>query len=298
MPRPDIICQDLPEELEGTAGCTLDGATCRNSAPPIIMRVCFEAREVAFETGYLINFRSLWDCCSANARGTGATLHSCWFDPARDAIHLHWDPLYEVEWQTTCEDPIPVLISLGAKAARGASVTWDSATSSDYSMELIKQASQSYMLCVFRPVSIHARREDALWSGLWGILGEERVVLVDADNDARIRLFDDFNRLHGSSRDAQTTDFFQRWRDSGADFHKQNIEFYKTDWLQWKSKWGTPSWEEEVLDAVWTIIRSETPRVPATWIPKWDHKWVQKSLQDLPTFRPVYMMRLCTSGCP
>lgn len=292
-----MVGQDLPEELQGTVSCELGSTSAHNSRPPLITQVCFEAREVASETGGLTNFQDLWDGRSVNMWGAGGSIRRCWFDPARDAIHLHWEPLYEAEWQTTCEDPIPVLLSLGAKAACGASLTWDSATSSDDSMELLKQAGQSYMLCVYRPVSIHARREDAVRSGLFGLFGEERVVLVDTGDDARIRLFDDFNRLHGSNKDAQTADFFQRWRDSGADFHKKNIEFCQKDWLKWKSVHAKPSWEEEDLDAVRTFIRSETRGVPSTWIPHWEHEWVKKTLQDLPHFRPVYMMRLCTEGC-
>lgn len=297
VPRADLIAQDLPKELKGTVSCTLGSTTAFNSRPPLITQVCFEAREVAFETGRIVDFRDLWDGSNVNIYGTGVSVRGCWFDPARDAIHLNWDPVYEVEWMTTCEDPIPVLLSLSAKAARGASLTWDSATSSDDSMELLKQAGQSYMLCVFRPVSIHARREHAVRCGLFGLFGEECIVLVDAGDDARIRLFEDFNRLYGSSRDAQTADFFQRWRHSGADFHKENIEFYQKDWLKCESVHATPSWKEEDLDAVWTFVRSETLSVPSTWILHWDHEWVTKTLQDLPYFRPVYMMRLCTDRC-
>ena len=296
-PRPDVIFQDLPKELRGTVHCELVSTTGHNSIPPLITRVCFEAREVAFETGRLIDFRHLWDGSNVNICGTGPPMFSSWFDPGRDAIHLNWDPVYEAEWMTTCEDPIPVLLSLGAKAARGASLPWETAVSSDDSIELLKQAGQSYMLCVHRPISIHAPREDAVQSGLFGLLGEERVVLVDAADDARIRLFDDFNRLHGSSRDAQTAYFFQKWRDLGAEFHKENIQFCQTDWLYCESVCASPSWEKEDLYAVWTFIRSEEAGVPSTWIPDWDHEWVKKTLQELPHFRPVYMMRLCTEGC-
>ncbi|KAH8774468.1 hypothetical protein F5883DRAFT_546874 [Diaporthe sp. PMI_573] len=297
VPRADIIFQDLPKEIRGTVHCELSCTSAHNSRPPLITQVCFEAREVASETGGLTNFRDLWDGHNVNMWGAGGSIRRCWFDPARDGIHLNWDPVYEAEWMTTCEDPIPVLLSLGAKAARGASLPWETAVSSDDSMELLKQAGQSYMLCVYRPISIHATREDAVRSGLFSLLGEERVVLVDAADDARIRLFDDFNRLHGSSKDAQTAYFFQRWRDLGAEFLKENIQFWQTDWLYCESVVASPSWEKEDLDAVWTFIRSKDAGVPSTWIPDWDHEWVKKTLQELPHFRSVYMMRLCTEGC-
>lgn len=296
VPRPDIIFQDLPEELHGTVSCELSSTTAHNSRPPLITQVCFEAREVAFETGRLADFRDLWDGYNVNVWGTGTPMRRSWFDPARDAIHLHWEPLYDAEW-TISEDPIPVVLSLGAEAARGASFTWDSAPSSDDSMQLLKQAGLSCMLCVYRPVSIHACRKDAVRSGLFGLFGEERVVLVDVGDDARIRLFDDFNRLHGSSKDAQTAEFFQSWRNSGAEFHRENVEFYQKDWLMHRSVHATPRWEEEDLDAVWTFIRSKTPGGVPTWVPHWGHEWIKKTLQELPEFRPVYMMRLCIEGC-
>lgn len=76
---------------------------------------------------------------SVKVHGTARPLLGYWFNYARDAVHLHW--------MTTCEDPIPVLLSLGAKAARGVSITWDGAMSYDNTMELLKQAEQYYMLC-------------------------------------------------------------------------------------------------------------------------------------------------------
>lgn len=294
-PRPDIIFEDLREELKGTVSCELGLTSAHNSRPPLITQVCFEAREVASETGGLTDFRDLWDHRGVNIWGTGGYTQSCWFDPARDAIHLNWELLYEGDELILPENPIPAFLSVSAKAGRGGSLTWASATFD--SIELLKQAGQSYTLSVHLPISIHARREDAVRSGLFGLFGEERVALVDTGDDARIQQFDNFNRLHGSEKDAQTTDFFQRWRDLGEDFHKENIELYKTDWLRWKSPRGAPGWEENNLDAAWTIIRSETPRVSSTWTPHWDHEWVKRTLQELPDFRPVYMMRLCTNGC-
>jgi hypothetical protein len=43
------------------------------------------------------------------------------------------------------------------------------------------------MLCFFKLVSIHASHGDTVQSGLFGPFGEERVVLADAGDDARIR---------------------------------------------------------------------------------------------------------------
>lgn len=297
VPRADLLAQDLPDELEGTVSCRLEDTTSLNSKPPVIAQVCFEAREVAFETGRLIDFRDLWDGASVNVHGTAGPRYACWFDPACDAIHLHWNPLYEVEWMTTCDDPIPALLSLGAEAARGASLTWDGANSYDNTMTLLKQAGQSYMLCLSQLVSIHASHEDAVQSGLFGLLGEERVVLVDAGDDSRIRLFDDFNRVYGSSQDCQTAHFFQKWRTSGADFPKHEMQECQKDWLMSQSVFATPRWEQTDLDAVWTFIPRENPESRSTWTPNWDHDWVKSVLEDIPPFQPVYMMRLCTAKC-
>ena len=64
---------------------------------------------------------------------------------------------------------------------------WDSVAPSGNTMDLLKQAGQSHMLCFFKLVSIHASHGDAIQSGLLGPFGEERVVLADAGDDARIR---------------------------------------------------------------------------------------------------------------
>lgn len=54
-------------------------------------------------------------------------------------------------------------------------------------MELLEQAKKSHLLRLFMLVSIYASHRDAVQSGLFGLVGEERVVLVDAGDDARIR---------------------------------------------------------------------------------------------------------------
>lgn len=297
VPYAYLLARDLPEELEGTVGCNLHDTTGDNAMPPMITRVCSESREVAFETGRFIDIRDLWDGSSVN---TYAALPTPWFDSARDAVHLHWSPSYETEWMTTCSDPLPVLLSLGAEAARGASITWDGVCSYDYTMDLLKQAAQSYMLCLSPLVSIHASDVDAVQSGLFGSVGEERVVMVDADDCTRIRLFDDFNRVYGSSKDRQTSHFFQRWRASGAEDVKREMQDCKVSLLMSRSVYAAPKWEKEELDAVWSSTpwkSTDQETSLQSWVPNWDHGWVQSVLRDMPPFRPVYMMRLCTGNC-
>lgn len=290
-----LWCGDLHE----TVGCDLVDTTSKNSNTPVIARVCYEARMVAFETGRFTDVRYLW-ATHPNANSRRSTP---WFDPARDAVHLHWDTGFEHYTTISRCNPTPALLSLGSTAAHGASLmtSWIDSTHG-HTQDLLEQAGKLFMLCL-EMVSIHSDAEPAIRSGLFGRLGEERVVMVDADNHARMHLFDEFNRMHGSREDRQTSYFFQKWRSSGTDDVKWTMLKLERGWVGRRS-WGViPQWGID-YDALWSrtpvSVADGAPvhtRLVGCRLPNRDHEWVQSVLKAMPTFNPVYMIRLCTSKC-
>jgi hypothetical protein len=78
---------DVPHALHHDTSCLLQRTTYLNTKPPIIARVCREARQVAFAEG------GWWE------DGLGRIIRNNnriqWFIRAMDVVHLHWWPAYD-----------------------------------------------------------------------------------------------------------------------------------------------------------------------------------------------------------
>ncbi|KAK5698305.1 hypothetical protein LTR97_007266 [Elasticomyces elasticus] len=69
--------------------CDLYETARANGRPPLITRVCYEARKVAQETGSLPPVTLSDTYVRAFVWRTGCMNHHAWRDPARDTVHLH-----------------------------------------------------------------------------------------------------------------------------------------------------------------------------------------------------------------
>jgi hypothetical protein len=96
LDRPVAICTYTHEPII----CALSTSTYFNACPPLITRVCFESREVAFEEG-TFTFEDCkpgipedleWDTSNADR------LEPAWRDPRRTLLfHINWCDGYTVD---------------------------------------------------------------------------------------------------------------------------------------------------------------------------------------------------------
>ncbi|KAJ5248885.1 hypothetical protein N7468_000336 [Penicillium chermesinum] len=187
--------------------CELQTSTLQNSRPPVITRVCHESRAVAFETG-----------CQLNASyGHGAPdgfeyrrAITTWFDPSRDVIHLNWTPIYEVEFfGCYTGEPLALLAWYAARFDLRPSFMCASIGKFEHlnpdQISALKQ--RPNWLVVMRTIIVHCDYKSARESGLFGLLGDARIQIVDVADQARVRAYIDFaEKMELESTDAPRRD--------------------------------------------------------------------------------------------
>lgn len=172
--------------------CELRQTTRANGRPPVISRVCRESRLVALEAGGR-HQNSLPAPPKAAAWGSVSTRNS-WVDRSRDSVHLNWTPAYEPYYWSDGS----ALHYLAWKAAHtlGGSFMFDYLDESfDLDVDLEKRLPAlqqvSHWVVVMRIIVVHARFETAAKTGLFGLLGDAWVRLVDVSDGPRLDAFYD-----------------------------------------------------------------------------------------------------------
>jgi hypothetical protein len=177
-----------------------------NAQPPLIARVCHEARAVAFETGGFLPIPDRekdndvifsWHC--------EAEPH-WWLDRAyTDSIHLGWEPNNEIGYFDSSGDPLCFLMWMAAQTKKQHSVRcsirlpllfsfqyypdmpgekWTNAE-----LAAVLRQRPEWTVIIVDPVVVHASATTAAGWGLFGLLGDARVRIVDADDNMQIDKF-------------------------------------------------------------------------------------------------------------
>ncbi|KAI1141766.1 hypothetical protein F5Y05DRAFT_272393 [Hypoxylon sp. FL0543] len=174
--------------------CKLELATYKNNRPPVISRVCRESRAVAFETVGRLGRDP--DEASDNHWDHRFAVREPWLDTARDVIHLHYDESWDLDYaKPTSGNPMRYAVWVASRTkSNQVSVNL---------MLLLRPGSlwgdiigllrlRSSWLVVVYVVVVHMDLEVALATGLFGLLGDAPVQIVDLRDQARI---DAFNKL-------------------------------------------------------------------------------------------------------
>ncbi|OIW22696.1 hypothetical protein CONLIGDRAFT_650371 [Coniochaeta ligniaria NRRL 30616] len=295
---PDIV----PEELWSKPFCSWTDSRqwwAHASCPPLIARVCRESRRVALRNGQWLPVPSY---------------DPLWLDPARDVLHLNWNTYVDRFHYPFTKGIITFLAK--APASR-VSITdnltnalpfsrfndWadEEAQDEDCEPPIPDQLEQrrSYEVCL-GTVIIHVtgteeeRRDRIIESGLFGFFGEKQVEIVDATDRAKLQHFAIFNETCGSPLDVRATYFFQNYQ---TDYLEERKQGHERRWLNYRlaeaRKKGTAI---EDLDTV-RVPMPGPGRCSNQWMPNRGHPWVKSVLCAMPTFHPVYMIRVCTNGC-
>ncbi|KAL2842263.1 hypothetical protein BJX68DRAFT_244855 [Aspergillus pseudodeflectus] len=207
LPYPHVMELDYQQEeiiWDEDPQCRRNGRiTSINAGPPMISRVCRESRAVAFERGHpqLLpdpNVPDTDDFCKYMPRNP-------WLDTARDIVHLNWEPWVDIDWGTyEMGDPVRCLMWYAALTrCREHSIMigllqtfqgrknpdqpdpqyrWTRAELAD-----LMRTRPNWSVVVLPPVVIHANAKTG--AGLFGLLTDARVQLVDADDEARVAKF-------------------------------------------------------------------------------------------------------------
>lgn len=196
--------------------CRMRRTTMINAKPPIITRVCRESRDIALETGTMLEHRALPR--GHNGADLDGRVRHQWFDRARDVVHLHYNTEKDkyLGMLTARGNPIRLLrdaVPLGRIGPIGSGFLFHHDKPDGRESRDILEGMKKVMVCL-KVVCIHVDAEPAIQSGLFGRLGEERVIMVDVHDDERVDQSRDLWKEHGSAPDSITDDFFSP--DSGS----------------------------------------------------------------------------------
>jgi len=158
---------------------------------------------------------------------------------------------------------------------------------------------KSYDICVMS-ISVHVPAKEALNSGLFGLLGDALVQMVQTTDYAMV---DKFSRLVQDS----SAPPWVKWRFSGKlgdlKCHVQYIENWRN---RFRALWLWNNLEEfEDLETpprrdIWPEYRpseGEFVLISLLGEPTKDHPWVKRVFSLMPEIRTTVMFRHCTLNC-
>jgi hypothetical protein len=118
-----------------------------------------------------------------------------WLDPARDAVHLNWEPVADIDWQTyDLGDPVRYLLQMAAltKSGRASFIFehlmdfswridpdqphWRQRWTRPEMVDMLRERG-TWTVVVLLPIVIHA--DVATAAGLFGLLGDARVQVIE-----------------------------------------------------------------------------------------------------------------------
>lgn len=202
--------------------CRLQKTTDVNRCPPVISRVCRESRYVASKTGHV---RGLGSPPPGAQWTSSRLLEKLWIDPSRDSIHLNWTPVYKFEYSD--DGSALDYLAWSAARARGSSFMLEYIDNAFHDEEEIDfgdrvgglQKLQNAVV-VMRVVVVHTSFEIAARTGLFGLLGDACVQIVDVSDEQRLDALFSF----AEKCESKSKGFLARRQD----FHRDSPEFFKT----------------------------------------------------------------------
>lgn len=319
LPLEDFDDDDRPIHRE--LSCNMRKTSMINAKPPIISRVCRESRAVAFETGSLLEHPRVSEEPHLHQH---ISISKRWVDRARDTVaHLHVNP-YSNFWvggrNEATGHPIQLLrdVMLPANGMRSMSDKLLSRLRNS-SRDLVESLSE--ILVCLQVLVLHTDEEPAIQSGLFGRIGEERIVMVDLFDEKRIKKFRDFWSRHQRSRDELTETFFEKCIASDPIQCRRAllkaVEDIKAEWLlkRWfdttgpwvreQDAFGRTRWVYRIRNVPGLVREEVWEKAPPGnahlnfrhWAPNQQHPWVRTTYSSMPKFVPVIMFRLCTNLC-
>ena len=323
--------------------CSLYQTSLVNSQSPIATRICPQSRRIAQLAG-LMKLYGDSDNEVTQEWSAMSTISDQWVIPSTDVVHLSYYGSDDDTWDENHGNPLQVLLwlarqkfhmhmSLAAPWVIGLDELEDCECYSGFleDFELLAEGGGPYSvtLCV---VSLHVGLDIALRAEggmLFGRLGEERVKLVGAEDEAALQAYHNL-WIAGPGEDTAPASFF--------DMAVQN---HRTTWLSllvhWKRKLAT-KWmkhclgkaeknqelgyiqdPEKIWRGLWNyqtgtaretsspavnsdFMRPQTPPGGVSYralqcVPNEFHPLVARMLRDMPRFEPVVMFRLCEERC-
>ncbi|UKZ78341.1 hypothetical protein TrVFT333_006078 [Trichoderma virens FT-333] len=321
--------EDVPYLLldgnESRQACWANASTHQNARPPTIAFVNRESRHVALEHGQ--NFEP----------PDSHSLDSVWLQPDRDVLLLNYTKICDLVmyghvdrtssvvllflWRAEELQMQPCVVaellhSFNLKTLLDGDDASDSPRvpqeklGNPYSDDIASyteciQEQKMVLDVAMAAVSLHITTEAAMGSGLFGLLGDAPVQLVDFDDEARLRQFYELFKEHSLDYEPAVQTLFElflssRFRTAVENWTRQ------ADWVILANLWHYARNSKDYQDilgahpgSVWTPRLDEDILYFAMddYLPNDDHPWVKQAKEKAPRLRPQVMVRYCTRKC-
>ena len=176
-----------------------------NGRPPLITRVCRESRSVAFETGN-IEPRDTDERPREAKWSSSIDVDPAWRDRERDSVHSNWTSTYDADldhgghvihslaWEATrLTGDGSLMIEYLDSHYNNSNLFWLPTEKSgikplgvEEMLDLNGLKKLAKWLVVMRVVVVHLKAQTALETGLFGLLGEARVQIIDASEESKV----------------------------------------------------------------------------------------------------------------
>lgn len=239
---------EVLEEEDDNIPCWLGKTSRSNVRPPLLTRVCRESRRVASATGRWVSClewcRGAWSVDGphdADWKTGNAIDHGSWQDASRDIVHLNWTSFYDTDFVPSLDGHPLTLLAQEAKRLNGSASfmlnemlvnigeeePYDKPLSRWFESKPLREGRQEDLaalkllpewMVIVRVLVIHLDFGRAADSGLFGLLGDEIIQVVDATLPLAEQLFalaehcereasavttaQDFNRMPTNDMDA------------------------------------------------------------------------------------------------
>jgi hypothetical protein len=247
-------------------------------------------------------------------------------------VHLNWHYGYDLsDWQDNPSEYPWETFQWLANQAAAASVSADLLLPFDperVDRHNIPSFTEEDILGYFNPrglyyavlaiVEIHISAEEPAQAGVFGVLGEEPIQLVDPRDTAKVAKFRDVWARHQpkspSDKELDVAEFFSSVVDT-ADVYCARVEHWLQNlekvWVWYKcleSKIPRATFDEIWPNWAAAVDIEEADDlqkiIPSGWRVNWnlrelnrDHPWVQTQLALMPRFEPALMFRHCVGWC-
>ncbi|RFU75579.1 hypothetical protein TARUN_6639 [Trichoderma arundinaceum] len=312
--------EDVPYLLldgtESRQACRADHTTHQNALPPAIASVSREARQVVLERGYSMKLDG------------STSLKSIWVQPCRDVLHLNspWlrrvvygstdsflSPMTRFLWCAEDQGMQPSIVAElihpfslkalldGRASSSSPSISSDGIDNIDVA-DIADCADIQSLGIAMVAVSLHITREAALMSGLFGLLGDAPVQMVDVNDKARLGQFYTLFMENSLDKEPAVQTLFETLQ--GSRF-KRAMETWtrQAQWIILAYMWQRA--RDQKLDilgvepgSAWVPELSEETVIEMDRnLPNDEHPWVKQALQRAPKLRPQIMVRYCANRC-
>jgi hypothetical protein len=205
-PAPGLLFMKPSPTFNGPWPCELLHTSYMNKRLPLISKVCHEARYVALKNGAIARQKTDRWPWGEGVWGSTQDLRDTWQDPQRDIVHRHWTRAYEAYYDFDVSNkPISHLVYTARQMRNGGSLMAESLFDHCFSwpcnddcelstrplppdrikaLEALLEVPEWRV--IVKVVVVHCDLAGAARTGLFGLLGDAPVQIVDASDELKV----------------------------------------------------------------------------------------------------------------